>query len=83
MMRVYPNPFKETMNANFHVIQDGYVTVEILDIMGKVVATPVAHEFFEDGYYTRMFNAGKLLPGVYTYRYLADDRVLKGKIVKE
>ncbi|WP_162056303.1 T9SS type A sorting domain-containing protein, partial [Pontibacter pamirensis] len=63
----YPNPFSESTTISYAVEQDGFVTVEVFDILGKKVNTIVS-ESKAAGSHTVQFNGSNLPSGTYLYR---------------
>lgn len=62
----YPNPFNPTTNFGFRIAHSGFVTLNIIDISGKVVAVLI-DEKLNEGVYDLEFNASHLPSGVYFY----------------
>ena len=69
----YPNPFNPNTNIKYQVGNDGFVSLEVFNSLGEVVAT-IVNEFKQAGTYQMSFNASNLpagrqgLPsGVYIY----------------
>jgi photosystem II stability/assembly factor-like uncharacterized protein len=63
----YPNPFNPVTKINYSVPKQSLVTMKILDILGREVATLV-NESMKPGYYSVDFNGSNLASGVYFYR---------------
>jgi len=68
----YPNPFNPSTKIAFSVSSQGFVTLKVYDILGRVVATLVNGEM-QPGAYTTTFQAGNLASGVYFYRMQVRD----------
>jgi uncharacterized protein (DUF1501 family) len=62
----YPNPFTESTTIKFKT-KGGHTMVQIIDMLGRVVRTPVDREY-TPGTYTTSFDAGGLPNGVYYAR---------------
>ncbi|MFB3056225.1 MAG: T9SS type A sorting domain-containing protein, partial [Ignavibacteriaceae bacterium] len=69
----YPNPFNPNTNIKYQIGNDGFVSLEVFNSLGEVVATLI-NEFKQAGTYHMSFNASNLpagrqgLPsGVYVY----------------
>ncbi len=66
----YPNPFKRTTRIEFTIPADGEVSIEFIDMQGKVVEQ-------YSGYYNsglhRVEVSGNFDPGLYFYRMIAKD----------
>ncbi len=78
----YPNPFNPTTDFRFQIaparLNDisrsggdyGLVTLKVYDVLGREVAT-IVHEELPLGTYTRTWDAGSIVSGVYFYRLSA------------
>jgi hypothetical protein len=62
----YPNPFNPNTDIKYQVGSDGFVSLEVFNSLGEVVATLVS-EFKQGGTYHTSFNASNLPSGVYVY----------------
>jgi uncharacterized protein (DUF1501 family) len=62
----YPNPFVETTTIKF-TTKGGHTLVQVIDMLGRVVRTPVDREY-TPGTYTTSFDSGGLPNGVYYAR---------------
>jgi hypothetical protein len=67
----YPNPFNPVTKINFQLPVDDFVTLNIYDVTGRVVATLV-NENIKAGYHTVEFNGSNFASGVYFYRILTE-----------
>ena len=63
----YPNPFNPATVIKFDVPKSANVKIEIFDILGRLVETPV-DQIMSPGEYEYKFNAGGLASGIYYYR---------------
>lgn len=65
----FPNPFKETTHFSFKIKQQATVSLKIMDLFGREIATLVDHEKRNPGVYFEHFNANgySLSPGVYYF----------------
>lgn len=63
----YPNPFNPSTEIKFTVVNSGFVTLKVYNILGKEVATLV-NETLSNGQYTVNFNAANLASGTYIYK---------------
>jgi hypothetical protein len=63
----YPNPFNPTTQISFSLVQPGYTTLTVYDVVGQVVAKLVDEEL-SSGTYKVDFNAVNLPSGVYFYQ---------------
>jgi hypothetical protein len=75
----YPNPFNPSTTINFHLPQDGFITLKLYDILGKEVTT-LAEGYKNRGRYTVSFDASYLASGMYIYRLQAGDFVSSKKM---
>ncbi|MDQ3534279.1 MAG: fibronectin type III domain-containing protein [Bacteroidota bacterium] len=90
----YPNPFKDYISFPFAVSKSDkeiLIQLNIYDVTGKVVATPV-NKHFSPGFYEEKwdgnsFNGVKLKPGVYIYKMtISKDNDInehKGRLILE
>jgi hypothetical protein len=67
LMQNKPNPLKEFTIIEYSLPDNGSVTLEILDICGKLVGQPV-REIQVKGTYKIHFEASVLSPGIYFYK---------------
>ena len=63
----YPNPFVETTTIKFKT-KGGHTLVQIIDMLGRVVRTPVDRDY-TPGTYTTSFDSSGLPTGVYYARF--------------
>jgi hypothetical protein len=63
-LNVYPNPFNDFTTISYKLPVDGKVTLEVRDMLGHIVATPV-NEYQASGKHTLKFASEKLPQGVY------------------
>lgn len=66
----FPNPFNPTTAIQFVVPEKAHVQLQIFNVLGQVVATPVDGEE-ESGYKSVQWDASTLTSGVYFYRMTA------------
>ena len=64
----YPNPFNPTTTISFILGSRCYVSLQIIDLLGRKVETVVSEEL-PAGRYSRQWNASKMSGGIY-YSYL-------------
>ncbi len=62
----YPNPFNPATSISYELPNDGYVSLVVYDVLGKVVKSLV-DEQKQAGRYTSTFNASNLPSGIYFY----------------
>jgi immune inhibitor A len=70
----YPNPFNVSTAINYTIKFPGLVRLDIYDVLGRLVATPVNAEQAA-GHYQIIWNADKLGSGVYFYKLQAENKV--------
>ena len=66
----YPNPFNPTTNIRFQIVESGFVSLKVYDILGREVATLVNEEKHA-GNYEVEFNGNGLSSGIYFYKLQA------------
>ena len=66
----YPNPFNPSTNIYYSVPKRSFVTLQVYNILGKIVTTLV-NGVREAGNYNINFNGSSLQSGVYFYRITA------------
>lgn len=62
----FPNPFTESTTIEF-TTKGGHTLVQVIDMLGRVIATPVDGDYAA-GTFTTLFNSGGLPMGVYYAR---------------
>ena len=63
----FPNPFGTSTAFSFTLPENGTVSLRILDMTGKVVATPISSVDYAVGKNQFKLNAGNLASGTYVY----------------
>jgi hypothetical protein len=76
----YPNPFNPTTTINFSLPKGSKVTLNVYDILGRVVRTLINGEY-PAGYHKVEFNGGSMASGVYFYRIEAGGYVNVKKLM--
>jgi hypothetical protein len=76
----YPNPFNPTTNIKYQITKSNFVTLKILDALGRDVAT-IVNEKQNAGIYEATFDGSGLTSGVYFYKLTAGDFVETRKMV--
>lgn len=66
----YPNPFNPTTDITFALPQAGHVVLQVLDLLGREIAT-VSDGWQDAGIHRVRFNAAGLSSGIYLYRLRA------------
>jgi hypothetical protein len=64
----YPNPFNPRTTILYEIPEDGHVTLNVYDMLGKNVAHLVS-EYQSAGVYHVIFDASQLASGMYLYRF--------------
>ena len=73
----YPNPFSTSTNFKYHVAANTHVTINIIDLSGKLVGT-VVNENKETGDYTSTWNAPSgLAAGIYLATFSYDGYIFQ------
>jgi len=67
LLQASPNPFEESSAIRYEVPRDAFVTLDVYDVSGRLVANLVSREHAAGSYRTRL-DAGNLAAGVYFYR---------------
>ncbi len=85
VLAAYPNPFNPQTTFRFELATAGPVHLEIFDVAGRHVATPIAGRMLTAGVHELDWQArdesGRSLPtGVYLYRMLAGGLAHDGKL---
>ena len=68
----YPNPFNPSTSIRFGIPEDGFVSLKVYDMSGKLVSELVS-EMKSKGYYTVQFDGSNLASGFYIYRLSSGD----------
>ncbi len=76
----YPNPFNPSTTIGYGVPENGEVTLEVFDMVGRKVATLLNGEQKSAGRYTVNFDASNLASGMYIYRLQAGSSVITKKL---
>ena len=64
----YPNPFNPSTKIKFDMPKNGFVTLKVYDMLGRVVSTLVNNEFITAGEKEITFSGQNLASGIYFYR---------------
>ena len=76
----YPNPFNPSTNISFTLDRDGFVSLNVYDVAGRVVAT-ILNKSMTAGSYDVGFNASGLSSGVYFYKLKTADQEMTKKMI--
>jgi hypothetical protein len=77
----YPNPFNPTTTINFTLAQDGRISLNVFDMLGREVETLIDANLKAGKLYTVQFNASDLSSGMYFYRLLTSDKSIVKKLM--
>ena len=80
LMQNYPNPFNPSTTIKFSLSEDSFVSLNVYDVTGKLVAE-VLNKDMDKGEYTVGFKADNLASGVYFYRLKMGDETLSRKMI--
>ncbi|MFH0734919.1 MAG: family 10 glycosylhydrolase [bacterium] len=76
----YPNPFNPTTKISFNLINNGFTTLHVYNILGEVVATLVNGELSK-GTFEVVFDATGLPSGIYIYSLKSNGKQLSNKMM--
>ncbi|HBC47749.1 MAG TPA: hypothetical protein DCZ43_11940, partial [candidate division Zixibacteria bacterium] len=68
----YPNPFNPTTQIAFELPEAGPVTLEIYDILGRLIDKPI-DGFYSAGGHAVTWDGSHVSSGIYFYRLTAGD----------
>ncbi len=71
----YPNPFNPSTRIDFELPESGTVTLEVYDLLGRVVTTLIDSEWYDSGSHQVTFEAEDIATGVYIYRLQTDQGI--------
>ena len=71
----YPNPFVGVTRFSFSLSVPGSVTLEVIDVLGRVIARPLVGVRLAPGRHERVWDAQHLPSGVYFARLVLDTRI--------
>jgi hypothetical protein len=75
----YPNPFNPATKIKYSIPNNGYVQLNVYDLLGNQVATLVNQQQ-SAGNYEIDFNAGNLSSGIYLYQLKSNGKTLTHKM---
>jgi hypothetical protein len=83
MEQAYPNPFAESAWISFKIHDATNIFLAVYDQLGREVKIMVNNTVLQPGKYTYKFDTSglSLAPGVYHFFLVADDKVMRQKIV--
>ncbi len=77
---IYPNPVSGTMNIEYSLTKNGFTAVEMIDELGRVIASVVG-EVQSEGIYHYRFDGSSLQSGTYYLRLTQGGLVQTKKVV--
>jgi hypothetical protein len=79
----YPNPFTNNSFVSFKLRRPGIVSIEVFDVNGEQLASPVNAKWYLPGKYTEKINIQQLhlTPGAYFYRIIINGNVYTRKLI--
>ena len=69
----YPNPFNPAATLSFSLSEQGFTSIQIADLNGRLVETPV-HQFMVAGYYSIDWDGSQNSSGVYLIRMMLQNQ---------
>ncbi|MGB6038195.1 MAG: T9SS type A sorting domain-containing protein, partial [Cryomorphaceae bacterium] len=76
-----PNPTEGQSNVTFTVVEEGYTTLEVFDMSGRLVDAIFAGNTQPNNEYRFEFDGSALPNGVYIYRLTSQSEVLNEKFM--
>jgi len=76
----YPNPFNPSTKIKFELPKSSFVTLKVIDLLGKDKANLINNEL-SSGYYEVEFDGKDLSSGIYLYRLQAGDFIQTKKMI--
>lgn len=80
LMQNFPNPFNPTTNISYSIPKPSFVSIIILDILGREIKK-IVNEYKSSGNYTLEFNADGLSSGIYFYQIRTDEFTQTKKMI--
>ena len=76
LMQNYPNPFNPSTTIEYHIPQNGLVTLKVFDVLGNEITTLIDN-VMNPGYYTTAFDGSKYASGLYFARLTVQSKETK------
>lgn len=76
----YPNPFNPETEIKFDIMNSGFVSLKVYDILGNLVSELINKEM-NAGSYKVNFNAANFASGVYIYKLQSGDFISSKKML--
>jgi hypothetical protein len=80
LLQNYPNPFNPSTNIRFSILNEGYVSLKIFDLLGNEVDVLVEEEH-APGIYNIQYQPDGLASGLYFYQLVAGSFVQTNKMI--
>jgi PKD repeat protein len=81
-LMVYPNPFNDDLIVEFELDQAENISIEILDIHGRVVVKLLENQEFIYGKHELKWNSLEMASGIYICHFIAGEKVGFQKIIR-
>jgi hypothetical protein len=83
-VQAYPNPFNDQSYISFKLRRPGVVSVDIYDLTGRLVASPMHMKKYPAGKYVERIqsHAIHLSPGTYYYRIIINKELYTQQIIR-
>ena len=76
----YPNPFNPTTTISFALRRQGFTTLNIYNILGKIVSTPIKKEM-QAGKHEIIVDGSELASGIYYYKLTSNNYTAVKKMI--
>lgn len=76
---IYPNPFNAQLNITYSVPSESAVTLELFDLSGRLVTTPVEGNQ-KAGSHTTHWDGSNVTSGIYLVRLVSSDQTVTRKV---
>ncbi len=76
----YPNPFNPSTKIKYSIVEEGFVTLKVYNVIGKEVKSLISQKQ-PAGVYEVSFDATKLPSGVYFYTLMSNTNVQTRKMI--
>jgi len=78
---ISPNPFNASCNIELDIGEETDILLEIIDISGRIVETPIDGERLEPGHYTLKWNGDDLASGTYFIRLSDGNKIITKRAI--
>ncbi len=76
----YPNPFNPSTTIQFSIVNSGFTTLKVYDVLGREVKVLV-NENLDKGNYSILFDGSDLSSGIYIYSLNNGSEILRKKML--